>query len=46
MVRHPLPFMDGLSAYLGDEILFYLTKNVFGKQGFSEVNWKMKGADY
>jgi hypothetical protein len=36
MVRHPLPFMDGLSAYLGDEILFYLTKNVFGKQGFSE----------
>ena len=35
-LRHPLPFMDGLSAYIGDEVLFYLTKNVFGKQGFSE----------
>ncbi len=36
MISHPLPFMDDLSAYVGDEILFYLTKNVFGKQGFSE----------
>ncbi|MCF7971529.1 MAG: DUF2490 domain-containing protein [Methylococcaceae bacterium] len=35
-VNHPLPFMDGLSAYAGDEIMFYLNKNHFGKQGFSE----------
>jgi len=36
MVKYPMPFMDGLSAYVGDEILFYVNKNVFGKQGFSE----------
>jgi len=36
ILKHPLPFLDGLSAYIGDEVLFYLTKNVFGKQGFSE----------
>jgi hypothetical protein len=36
MLKHPLSFIDGLSAYVGDEVLFYLTKNVFGKQGFSE----------
>lgn len=33
---HPLPFMDGLSAYLGDEVFFYVNQNNFGKQGFSE----------
>ncbi len=35
-LNHPLPFMDGLSAYVGDEALFYLDRNSFGKQGFSE----------
>jgi len=35
-INHALPFMEGLSAYLGDEVLFYLNKNNFGKQGFSE----------
>lgn len=36
MVKHPIPYLDGLSAYVGDEVLFYVNKNVFGKQGFSE----------
>jgi len=36
MVKYPMPFMDDLSAYVGDEIMFYVNKNVFGKQGFSE----------
>jgi len=36
MLKYPLPMMNGLSAYIGDEVLFYLNKNVFGKQGFSE----------
>ncbi len=36
MVKYPMPFMDDLSAYVGDEVLFYVNKNVFGKQGFSE----------
>lgn len=35
-VSHPLPFVDGLSAYLGDEVLFYMNRNKFGKKGFSE----------
>ncbi|MDT8426687.1 MAG: DUF2490 domain-containing protein [Methyloprofundus sp.] len=35
-ISHALAFMDGLSAYLGDEVLFYLNKNNFGKKGFSE----------
>ncbi|SHE21994.1 DUF2490 domain-containing protein [methanotrophic endosymbiont of Bathymodiolus puteoserpentis (Logatchev)] len=35
-ISHALPFADGLSAYIGDEVLFYLNKNHFGKQGFSE----------
>ena len=35
-ISHPLPFMNGLSAYVGDEVLFYLNQNNFGKQGFSE----------
>jgi len=33
---HPIPFVNGLSAYLGDEVLFYANKNSFGKRGFSE----------
>ena len=35
-ISHPLPFMNGLSAYLGDEVLFYVNNTTFGKQGFSE----------
>jgi hypothetical protein len=32
----PLPFGSNLSAYIGDEILFYLNDSAFGKKGFSE----------
>jgi hypothetical protein len=35
-ISHALPFMNGLSAYLGDEVLFYVNQNAFGKRGFSE----------
>ena len=35
-LSHPLPFMNGLSAYVGDEVLFYINNTTFGKQGFSE----------
>jgi len=35
-ISHPLPLMHGLSAYVGDEILFYMNQNSFGKKGFSE----------
>jgi hypothetical protein len=42
---HPLPFLDGLSAYLGDEVFFYLNQNNFGKQGFSE-NRVLSGLSY
>ncbi|MGR8933055.1 MAG: DUF2490 domain-containing protein [Gammaproteobacteria bacterium] len=35
-VNHPLPFMEGLSAYLGDEVMFYLNQTDWGKQGFTE----------
>ncbi len=35
-IAHPLPLAKGLSAYVADEVLFYLDKNSFGKQGFSE----------
>ena len=47
---HPLPFMQGLSVYAGDEIMFYLNQNHFGKQGFTEnrtiertleIGWKL-----
>jgi hypothetical protein len=44
-ISHPLPFLDGLSAYLGDEVFFYVNKNNFGKQGFSE-NWILSGLSY
>ena len=30
-ISHSLPLMDGLSAYVGDEILFYRNQNSFGK---------------
>jgi hypothetical protein len=44
-MSHPLPFMKDLSAYVGDEVLFYLNQNNFGKQGFSE-NRVFSGLSY
>lgn len=44
-ISHPLPFLDGLSAYVGDEVFFYLNQNKFGKQGFSE-NRALAGLSY
>ena len=44
-ISHPLPFVDGLSAYVGDEVFFYVNQNNFGKQGFSE-NWVLSGLSY
>lgn len=44
-ISHPLPFLDGLSAYVGDEVFFYLNQNKFGKQGFSE-NRVLGGLSY
>lgn len=35
-ISHPMPFIDGLSAYVGEEVLFYMNRNKFGKKGFSE----------
>lgn len=36
-VNHALPVLDGLSGYVGDEMLFYLNQSNFvGKQGFYE----------
>ena len=35
-ISHPLPLMNGLSVYVGDEVLFYMNENTFGKKGFSE----------
>jgi len=34
-ITHPLPIKN-LSAYLGDETLYYANQNSFGRQGFSE----------
>ncbi len=35
-ISHDLPFLDGLSGYLSDEVYFYLNQTNFGKKGFSE----------
>ncbi len=35
-MRHPLPFVENLSAYAGDEIMYYLNQTTWGKQGFTE----------
>ena len=43
-VTHPLPIKN-LSAYLGDEVLFYMNQNSFGKEGFSE-NRSLTGLSY
>jgi Protein of unknown function (DUF2490) len=44
-VSHPLKILDGLSAYVGDEVLGYVNENHWGKQGFSE-NRIMSGLSY
>ena len=44
-ISHPLPFIDGLSAYIGDEIFFHLNRNKFGKKGFSQ-NRAFTGLSY
>jgi len=44
-LSHPIAMVDGLSFYVGDEILLYLTKSTFGKQGFSE-NRIFSGLNY
>ncbi len=44
-VIHPLPFINGLSAYIGNEILFHLNRNKFGKKGFSQ-NRAFTGLSY
>jgi len=35
-ISHPLPLTDNLSAYVGNEIFFYMNQNKFGKKGFTE----------
>ncbi|MGR8980593.1 MAG: DUF2490 domain-containing protein [Gammaproteobacteria bacterium] len=35
-ISHPLPILNDLSAYAGDEVFFYLNQNNFGKRGFTE----------
>ena len=44
-ISHPLYFVNDLSAYVGDEVLFYLNKNSFGRHGFSE-NRILAGLNY
>jgi hypothetical protein len=44
-ISHPLPLMNGLSVYVGDEVLFYMNENEFGKKGFSE-NRVFSGLSY
>ncbi len=44
-LSHAVPGVKGLSFYAGDEVLFYLDKNAFGKQGFSE-NRVFSGVNY
>lgn len=35
-IKYPLPNFSDVSVYVGDELLFYLNKNPFGKQGLAE----------
>lgn len=44
-LSHPLPVVKNLSIYVGDEILFYINENKFGKKGFSE-NRVFSGLSY
>ncbi|QBQ55425.1 DUF2490 domain-containing protein [Nitrosococcus wardiae] len=36
MFKHPIPQVENLSVYAGDEVLAYLNENQFGVEGFSE----------
>ena len=44
-ISHPLPVVNNLSVYIGDEVLFYMNENKFGKKGFSE-NRVFSGLSY
>ena len=44
-ISHPLPLINNLSVYIGDEVLFYMNENKFGKKGFSE-NRVFSGLSY
>ena len=44
-ISHPLPFMEGLSAYAGDEVMFYVNQTDWGKHGFTE-NRVLGGLSY
>jgi len=44
-ISHPLPLIDDLNIYVGDEVLFYMNENDFGKKGFSE-NRVFSGLSY
>jgi len=44
-VNYSLGFVEGLSAYVGDEVFFYVNKNKFGKKGFTE-NYIFSGLSY
>ncbi len=44
-ISHPIPYTDNLSAYVGDEVLGYVIRNEWGKQGFSE-NRLLAGLSY
>lgn len=44
-ISHPLPVINGLSVYVGDEVLFYMHENDFGKKGFSQ-NRVFSGLSY
>ena len=44
-ISHPIPLVNNLSIYIGDEVLFYMNENKFGKKGFSE-NRVFSGLSY
>ncbi|TFH06899.1 MAG: DUF2490 domain-containing protein [Nitrosomonadales bacterium] len=44
-ISHPLPLIAGLSAYVGEEVFFYMNSNTFGKKGFTE-NRVFSGLSY
>ena len=44
-ISHPLPLINGLSAYIGNEVFFHLNQNKFGKKGFSQ-NRAFTGLSY
>ncbi|BBL74108.1 hypothetical protein MishRS11D_12060 [Methylomagnum ishizawai] len=44
-INYPLPWLRGLGAYLGDEVLVYANDSAFGQAGFSE-NRALAGLAY